>query len=116
MREAKWIANGLAELAELDGRFCLSGALQQWDEASLAKREALVAELGEICRLHPLVAAESQVQFEALLVRTRTIAHQIRAERNQVARTMQEVETNLKQLGAFRDGMPADAKLLNRLA
>lgn len=116
MPESKRIAQGLAEIAELDGSFCLGGAVQQWDEASLARREALVAELGEICRTSPLLAAESQGQFEAMLERTRSIERQIRSERNQLALALQEAETNLKQLGAFRDRMPGDAKLVNRLA
>ncbi len=122
MPEAKRIAEGLAEIAELDSRF-LRGeaaqqidAVQQWDEASLARREELVAELAAICRSHPVLAAESHALFKAMLERTRAIERQIRAERNQAVWGLQEAETNLKQLGAFGDRIPRDAQLLDRLA
>jgi hypothetical protein len=123
LREAKRIAQGLEEIAELDSRFSRCEAakqwdepVQQWDEASLSRREALVAELAEICRSHPALAAESFALFEAMLERTRLIERQIRAERNQAVCALQEAETNLKQLGAFGDRIPRDAQLLNRLA
>ncbi len=116
MPEAKRIAQGLAEVAEIDRRFSLGGAIEQWDHASLSRREMLVAELGNLCQSHPMLAAESQELFEAMLERTRSIEQQIRSERNQVALELQAAESNLKQLGAFEDRMPRDAKLLNRLA
>ena len=116
MREAKRIAQGLAEVAELDRRLCKGGVIEHWNQTSLSRREALVAELGEICRLHPLLAVKSQRLFEELFERTRAIELQIRSERNQLALALQEAETNLKQLGAFGDRTPGDAKLVNRLA
>jgi len=116
LREAKRIAQRLAEVAELDGRFSLDGGSKQWDENSLSRREALVAELGEICRSHPMLAVESLGQFEAMLKRTRSIEIEIRSERNRLTLALHEAETNLKQLSAFGERMPGDSKLLNRLA
>ncbi len=121
MPEAKGSAQSLverrlAEIAELDGGHDAGGVLEQWDEVSLARREALVAELAEICRSSPMLAGESQSLIEATLERTREIERQIRAERNRFVLALQETETSLKQLGAFGGRMPADAKLFDRLA
>ena len=116
MPEAKRIAQGLAEVAEIDRRCSRGGAIEQWDDASLSRREALVADLVKLCQSHPMLAAESQELFGAMLERTRLIERQIRSERNQVAVELQAAESNLKQLGAFEARIPGDAKLLNRLA
>jgi hypothetical protein len=90
--------------------------MQHWDEQTLARREALVGELGELCRVEPLLAVESHAGFVAMLERTERIGAQLREERSGIAQALYEAETSLRQLGAFGDRASADATLVNRLA
>lgn len=111
----------LAELAEIDGESLAAGEgqqwgeRQQWDEQSLARREVLVGELGELCRSNPQVAVESHALLLALLERTVRIEAQLRQERSGIVQLLQETETHLKQLGAFGNRVSVDATLVDRL-
>ena len=113
---ANRIEAALGEVAELDGEHFAVGATQLWDEHSLAKREVLVGELGELCQSDPQVAVESYALFVAMLERTAKIEAQLRQERSEIVQALQHAETSLRQLGAFEDRISADATLVNRLA
>ncbi|MCX6609695.1 MAG: hypothetical protein NTW74_02465 [Acidobacteria bacterium] len=116
MPVAKRIEAALEEIAALDHE-CMAGVpVQRWDAQTLARREALVGEVGELCQAEPLVAAGSYAGFVAMLERTERIEEQLREERSTIAQALIEAETSLRQLGAFGERVSADATLLNRLA
>ena len=100
----------------VDGGCNAGDAMQQWDELTLARREALVEEVGKLCQAEPLIAVESYAGFVAMMERTLRIQGQLREERSAIAQALHETETSLRQLGAFGERAGADATLLNRLA
>lgn len=101
----------LGELAELDAR---TGA--EWPPEACQIRAHLVGELGRICAESPQIAASRQEQIMALAARTARIGAQLRERRAGLQQTIQDLETEKRQLRAFDTEAAASSSLLDRLA
>jgi hypothetical protein len=101
----------LGELAGLDARMGT-----EWPLEACQMRAHLVGEVGRICGESPLIAASRQEQIMALAARTATIAAQLRERRAGLQQTMQDLETEKRQLRAFDTEAAASSSLLDRLA
>ncbi len=106
----------LERIADLDRQSFFAVEDLDFDESGLKQREALVCELGQLCRLDVDAGIACLAEIEAMLERTIQFEQRILVRRGEIAQALRAAETELRQLRSFGEPAAADATLLNRLA
>jgi hypothetical protein len=101
------IAQLLARIADLDASF---------RPEDCDARAKLVCEITEYCGQSPLAASTFLPGLQQLMARTAALREHVVEQRLELSRSMDTLETQLRQLRSFGEPAAADATLLNRLA
>jgi len=104
-----------AELEDLDLRSFLDPKQISLNHDLLLQRAALIDELAGVCERAPSRMSAHLPSLCALLARSADIQARWTKERSEIAQTVQQLETQLRQLSSFRELPAADASLLDRL-
>ena len=106
----------LEKLAELDEKHFLEPDELGYCTEAVAERDTMLEEL----RCHCVAAPESLLgclgAIEALGTRTVAIEAKLQRQRLNWIQSLQEMETQVRQLRALEEKRPIEAQLLNRLA